>query len=239
MPQFAWEEKSMRYMLCAFPLIGAASGALLWGFFAFWSWLHLGTFLFAAGLTLLPLLITGGIHLDGFCDTSDALASHQSKEKKLEILKDPHIGAFGAISLCTYLLLYFAFSAELTPSRENIWLLGLSFILSRCLSGLSVLCFPTAGTGGLLFTFRKTSGKRLAFIILLFFFLCCSGAMIFCFWPCGCVMVFTALVCLLALRLVSWKQFGGMRGDLAGWFLQVAELSMLAALVLTERGLAL
>lgn len=50
------------------------------------------------------LLITGGIHIDGYMDTMDAVHSYGNREKKLEILKDSHIGAFAVIMLVTYVL---------------------------------------------------------------------------------------------------------------------------------------
>ena len=43
----------------------------------------------AAGFCLIPVWVTGGIHLDGYADTCDALSSYGDREKKLEILKDP------------------------------------------------------------------------------------------------------------------------------------------------------
>ena len=46
--------------------------------------------------------------MDGYCDTVDALASHGTPARRQEILKDPHIGAFGVIRLCGYFLLSFA-----------------------------------------------------------------------------------------------------------------------------------
>ncbi len=48
-------------------------------------------------------------------------------------------------------------------------------------------------------------------------------------------MVLAALACLLILRRMTQKKFNGMSGDLAGWFLQTAELVMLAALIVTEK----
>ena len=57
-------------------------------------------------MTLLPILLTGGIHLDGFMDTSDALASYGDRVKKAGDFKDPHTGAFAIIGLGLYLLLY-------------------------------------------------------------------------------------------------------------------------------------
>lgn len=55
-------------------------------------------------MTLIPVLITGGIHLDGFADTVDAMSSYAERERRLEILKDPHTGAFAIIGLCCYFL---------------------------------------------------------------------------------------------------------------------------------------
>ena len=70
-PQFTWNSKNMRYALCAFPLIGGVIGAL-------WSLcgaLPLPDMIRAGGFCLIPVLVTGGIHLDGYADTSDALSS--------------------------------------------------------------------------------------------------------------------------------------------------------------------
>lgn len=104
MPPLDWESGARRYTLYAFPLVGLAVG----GGLLLWTWLAgalgLGQLLWAAGMTAIPLLITGGIHLDGFCDVCDALASHQSRERKLEIMADPHVGAF-AVQGCGLLLL--------------------------------------------------------------------------------------------------------------------------------------
>ena len=57
-PQFDWNEKNMRYAMCAFPLIGVVIGA---------AWcvcgaLPLPGFAKAAGFALIPVWITGGIH---------------------------------------------------------------------------------------------------------------------------------------------------------------------------------
>ncbi len=77
-----------------FPWIGLLTGGLCLG----WAWFcrawQVGALLFAGGMTLLPLIVSGGIHLDGLVDTADALYSRRETEKKLEILKDPHVGAF-------------------------------------------------------------------------------------------------------------------------------------------------
>ena len=103
-PQFDWNAKNMRYALCAFPLVGVVCGAL----WCLCGVLPLPAVARAAGFCLVPVWVTGGIHLDGYADTCDALSSYGDTAKKLEILKDPHCGAFAVIRLCSYFAAYFA-----------------------------------------------------------------------------------------------------------------------------------
>ncbi|MBR1781119.1 MAG: adenosylcobinamide-GDP ribazoletransferase [Oscillospiraceae bacterium] len=228
MPQFAWSRENMRYALLAFPLIGLLIG----GVCALWAgvcqWLSLPALLRGVGLCLIPVGLTGGIHLDGACDTWDALASHAAPERKREILKDPHIGSFAAIRLGAYFLISFALWAVL-PEFRAIPLL-LSFCLSRSLSGLAVTVFPLASDTGLAHTFAAAADRRRVGIALavlsgaLCLALCLSGVE-------GIAMAVAALAVLGWYRGVLLRQFGGLSGDLAGWFLQMAELWMLLALV--------
>ena len=101
-PQVAWTDENRKYSMCFFPLIGAVIGLLLWGWLALCDVLGVGALLRGAVGALLPILVTGGIHMDGFMDTSDALASWQSPEKRLEILKDSHVGAFAVLGCAGY-----------------------------------------------------------------------------------------------------------------------------------------
>ena len=115
MPQFDWNEKNMRYALCAFPLVGAVCGAL----WCVCGVLPLPAAARAAGFCLVPVWVTGGIHLDGYADTCDALSSYGDREKKLEILKDPHCGAFAVIRLCSYFAAYLALCRELKKRTDE------------------------------------------------------------------------------------------------------------------------
>ena len=130
-PQPVWNERNMRYALCAFPLIGVVCG-LAW---AGWAWLA-GALAFppllrAGGLCLAPVLITGGIHLDGYADTSDALASCAEPARKREILADPHCGAFAVIRLCVYFTAYLALCAAVEPTPRAVLAMGLVLYLFR------------------------------------------------------------------------------------------------------------
>lgn len=234
-PGPAWTEKSLRYMLCAFPLVGAVIGLLLWGWSLLCTALGFGKTLFAAGLALLPVLATGGIHLDGFCDTVDALASNASPERRREILKDTHTGAFAVIGVGAYLLTYFALATEVSMAPRAAAALGIMHVSSRALSGLTVLLFPASADKGMLAAFKESADKRKAAAVLLAIFIAAAGGLLWLSRPAGAAMVLAALLCLLGLRRTARVKFHGMSGDLAGWFLQTAELAMLAALVITEK----
>ena len=228
-PQFTWNSKNMRYALCAFPLIGGVIGAL-------WSLcgaLPLPDMIRAGGFCLIPVLVTGGIHLDGYADTSDALSSYGDREKKLEILKDPHCGAFAVIRLCTYFLAYFcvAFCIRFSPRVGLCWTLAL--VLERGLSGLAVAAFPMAKNTGLAHTFATAADRESVQKILIVLSVLLAAALIALG---GGALVAAALLVLWRYHHVAVKEFGGITGDLAGWFLQKAEFWMLAALAASQWG---
>ena len=229
MPQFAWNARNMKYSLCAFPLVGAVIALALWSWELFCARFLLPAILRGAGLCLLPVLITGGIHLDGYADTCDALVSHSGIEKRQEILKDPHLGAFAAIRLCVYFLADFA----LWTSTENLRLpvlLGL-FCLSRALSGLALTLFPLRPGSGLARAFAEASDrKRVRTVLTVSAVLL---ALLLISQRAGETVLAAGLV-FLYYRRMCVKDFGGLSGDLAGWFLQTAELWMLLALVIRQ-----
>ena len=229
MPQVEWNEGNMRHTLAFFPLVGAAVGAGFWGVDALCRALALGDVLRGALLAIVPVVITGGIHLAGYCDTVDALASHASRERKLVILKDSRAGAFVVIWCCVWFLAYFSLLTE----AESLPTLAAGFVLSRALSARAIERLPSAraGMGAAL-----KSGSRFPWWVLAVYLVLCGGAV----WLWG--EPLAALAALVAAVLfyfyyksMAMRQFGGFTGDLAGWFLQVCELVILAAVVLTER----
>ena len=228
-PQFNWTEKNMRYAMCAFPLIGVVIGAL----WCLCGALPLPAPARAAGFCLIPVWVTGGIHLDGYADTCDALSSYGDREKKLEILKDPHCGAFAVIRLCSYFAAAFALCTcvEFTPRTGLLWTLAL--VLERALSGFAVAAFPLAKDTGLAHTFATAADRQTVRR-----FLCGASALLVLALTVlgGGALAAAALLAMSRYYFVAKKQFGGITGDLAGWFLQRAELWMLAALAVSQWG---
>ena len=97
MPHIEWNKENMKNVLCFFPWVGAVAGVLVWLWFRVSDQFGFGVMLRASVAVLIPVLVTGGIHLDGLLDTADALSSWQTRERRLEILKDSHAGAFAII----------------------------------------------------------------------------------------------------------------------------------------------
>ena len=229
MPHIEWNERNMRYSLCAFPLIGAVIALCEWAWWLFCTHFALPELLRGAGLCLLPVLLTGGIHLDGYADTWDALSSHGSMEKRQEILKDPHIGTFAVIHLCLYFTASLALWTALDELRLPV-LTGL-FALSRCLSGLALTVFPLREGSGLARSFAEAADRKRVRCVLAG--LGAGLALWLCLLRAG-EIVIAAAGCFLVYRRVCKRSFGGLSGDLAGWFLQTAELWMLAAAALRQ-----
>lgn len=234
-PTLKWHERNMRYMLMMFPFVGVVVGLVIWVWLLISEMLGFGVILRAAGLTLLPIAVTGGIHLDGFCDTVDALASRAPAERKREILKDPNAGAFAVIGAISYLLAAFAFASELTVKPETPLLLGLIFVISRTLSGLSILLFKSNPDKGTASAFRASADQTISAIALFVFFAAAAFALVWIGILTGAVMIGAALICFLILFITARYQFGGMSGDLAGFFLQLCEVCMLASIVIIDK----
>ena len=231
MPRVDWNEKNMRYAMCFFPLVGVIIGVLeIVAGNLITIWKGEGTFFYAVVLTLIPVFITGGIHLDGFADTMDAKSSYGDREKKLEILKDPHTGVFAIISLCCYFLLCVGIFSEMRT--ERLFAAALVFVFSRSLSGISVVTFQAAKNSGLLRTFQDGAQKRNVRIVLIFWLLAAGVGFYLTAGLCGGAAAVVGLAVFFYYYQFSRKQFGGITGDLAGYFLQLCELFMLAVLAL-------
>lgn len=225
-PRVEWNEKNMRYALCYFPWIGLVIGLLEIAWNMLCARMSFGSLFCSCGAFALPLLITGGIHMDGYLDTIDAIHSYGDREKRLAILKDSNSGAFAIIYGLLYLVCSLGVWSEL--SKNALPFVGVVFILSRTLSGLSVVLFPKAKHTGLAATFQDAAHRRNVGIVLVLYllaevaFLCYMGWMV------------TAALSVCGVLLFVWyyhlckHMFGGITGDLAGFFLQVFELTGVA-----------
>ena len=227
-PQPQWKEENRRFSLCFFPAVGLVIAALFLLWQQICAALRIGGLLQGAVMMLIPLAMTGGFHMDGFCDVQDALSSCAPLEKKLEILKDPHIGAFAVIYAAAYLILQAALYGSIT-NLHTAGVIACGFVLSRALSGLCAVFFRAAKREGSLQDFVVPADRR-ATITALSVTAGCTAALMLVISPLsGALSIGASVLCLVHYRTVCYRQFGGITGDCAGYFLQNCELAVAAA----------
>ena len=234
MPRADWNKENMKYTFCFFPFIGLVIGAL-WCLVGWAGEYYLFNPAFvAAVLVLLPVLVTGGIHVDGLLDTSDALSSWQERERRLEILKDSHAGAFAVITACVYFLICYGAYSQLWMNRSALEIMALGFVVSRCFSGISVMTFPKARKDG---TVAEFSGKAEEIVVRNVLIIYLTILLVIMVWiqPVFGVLAFTAAaLSFLYYHHKAMKYFGGITGDLAGYFLCICEAGMAVVLAVAS-----
>ncbi|MDD7219140.1 MAG: adenosylcobinamide-GDP ribazoletransferase [Clostridia bacterium] len=228
MPRADWNRENMKYMFCFFPFIGTVVGALSVLVFYLGRRFSFQNEFITVVLVLIPVLVTGGIHVDGLLDTSDALSSWQERERRLEILKDSHTGAFAVITAAVYFLAWYGAYSQIYGSgnKRAFYILALGFMVSRCLSGIGVITFPKARTDGTVAEFSRNSSDVVSRNILIFYL-----AVLFCLmvWiqPLYGFCAFTgALLLFWYYHHIAMKYFGGTTGDISGFFLCLCEVGM-------------
>lgn len=231
-PQVAYIGENKRYALCFFPIVGLIAGTLLAAWLQMAAHFSLGAFPAGAVGCLIPLLVSGGIHMDGMMDTLDALACRQEVNRRLDILKDSHTGAFAVMGVSAYLLLDAAFLSGI--GMGSLWALVPACALSRCLSALNLLTLPSARAGGMADDFVRSAHQKRVRIILLLQALLYALLILLGARTGGAILLGAGALFTLWFRRMARKNFGGMTGDLAGCFLQGFELVCAAALFFCE-----
>ncbi len=230
MPKCEWKEENRRYSLGFFPLVGAVIGTLIILWRLLCDFIEAGQFIFSVGAVFLPALVTGGIHIDGFCDVTDARASFADQKKRLEILSDPHIGSFAVMWICLYFLIQTALFSKVVSFRESSFI-ACGYVFSRAISGLSAILFKAAKNNGTLQSFVKPSHKKITICMELFFIAVSAITMIILYPLHGIACIVASGIVLLYCKRIAYKEFGGYTGDICGWFLQLCEIVFLAVFV--------
>jgi adenosylcobinamide-GDP ribazoletransferase len=203
-----------------FPLVGALVGILPALIVV---WLTGRATLVAAALALLVWVwLTGALHLDGLGDLADALgASHRDPKRFLTVLSDPHVGAFGVVSIVLALMLKCAALASLHPADA----VGLPILTAWARLG-------PLGWSRWLPPLRPGQGERFAWTPRI-------GAIIA--WTLALLFVsatFAPVLCLGLIALLAWgawlkTRLGGMTGDCLGAGVEVTEIALVLLLALT------
>jgi len=217
-PGNIWDEKARDKMLLFLPIVGLEIGAIWAGLAWLCNVLNLPILVKGLILSVYPYLVTGFIHLDGYMDVTDAVKSYRNLERRREILKDSHVGAFAVIGIVLLLLAQFAFLAS---ARENADLRILVFVpaVSRCCSALAVTALKPMNTSQ--YADQKKPKSHIVILISMTAVFLAAG-FLFCghygFVLVGCLAGYG-----IALRK-AYKSLEGMNGDISGYSLSIAEL---------------
>ena len=220
LPVRVWGPDDARRSVRAYPLVGLILGAILWG--AWWLFVAFPEPVRGALLLGVGLLLTGALHLDGFCDVADAACSSAPPERRREILKDPHLGAFALAAGGTLLLVKAAAFGSLA---QPVFLLVIP-LLSRTLVVLPLTFGPTHASSRLGRDTRTGLREALVPLVLGLTLTAVLGVLT------AQLVTFLALAtaALLTVGLLSgWlsRRLGGLGGDAYGAVIETSEAVML------------
>ncbi len=234
MPRADWSKENMKYMMCFFPFVGTVVGVLFAGTAYVGNYFFFEPVFVAALMTAVPVLVTGGIHVDGLLDTADAMSSWQERERRLEILKDSRAGAFAVITACVYFLTLFGAYVQVQKNSAAIFVLAFGFMVSRCLSGIGVVTLPKAKADGTVADFSRNSSERTVRVVLFVYLAALFAGMLYIQPIYGMVAFGTAALVFGYYRHMALKYFGGTTGDLAGFFVCLCECLMAVVLAIVS-----
>jgi len=227
LPMVNWTSKRMRFLPLLMPFVGLGIGLLGYGIYS----LLINLAVSAVAMVLFYLVITGGLHMDGLMDTADAYFSRQTKEKKMEIMKDSRVGAFAVMALVCLLLIKISLFYEIFRAGGGTGILLIMIpILSRTVQALMLCHFPFAKEDGLAVMYSQATGQKTSLLLTIYFVL--TSGIIY--------LLFNMTALLLPLGLLTFtvyyyfsvkKNFGGITGDIVGTYVELAEVLMLGLLL--------
>ncbi len=208
--------------LWAAPVAGAVVGLLAGTGFAITDWLSLPPSLAAVIALTTALMTTGSLHEDGVADVADGFGGGNTRERKLEIMKDSRNGTFGVVALVMTLLARWAAIAAIGTAGGTFLALIAAHAASRALIPAFMAAVRPAKPGGLSASIGQVPGN----MALAALGLGALALLLIGFWS-----AVAALVCLvvlfLGMRSLTERQIGGQTGDVLGTLQQAGEIVVL------------
>jgi len=213
--------ENLRRAIQLFPVLGLLQGAMLATlFYLLYEWTFFSPVAIAFCLWLFIIIITGAIHLDGWIDSSDAFFSYRDKQRRIEILADPRVGAFGLISGIILLAARFLFIYE-TMVMANTFTFTLILLLpfiGKIFMGMMLTLVPPIKKEGLGHLFHQAS-DRYIFAFYSVYSVIVFGMLIFLQFDALVIALIMLLITLIGYFFARRKAlvwFGGINGDIVG-----------------------
>jgi adenosylcobinamide-GDP ribazoletransferase len=211
----------------AWPVVGAALGAIGAAVAALALGLGFTPGVVAALVLAVSAMLTGGLHEDGLSDTADGLFGGWTRERRLEIMKDSRVGSYGVLALVLVTLARWSALATVL-SGGSLWALVAVGALSRAPMGLVMSALPNARGAGLAHATGRPSGEA----ALIGAALAAACAFLFAGWAALPMLALVAAVTVLLARSAR-ARIGGQTGDILGASQQLSEAAALAVLAAT------
>jgi adenosylcobinamide-GDP ribazoletransferase len=210
--------------LWAFPLVGVLVGAVAGGGYVAMR-VALPEQMAAVVALVLAMLITGALHEDGLADCCDALGG-SSRERRLEILRDSRIGAFGTLGLLASVLFRWSALVDIGDTSDVVLSLIVAHAGSRAAIAVPLAMLPPARDNG------QAAGLGRPSALILGLTLTVAAGLLFAAWgSLGlAALLITGAVAGIASSIAR-RLLGGHTGDVLGAIQQVCECALLAAAV--------
>jgi adenosylcobinamide-GDP ribazoletransferase len=211
----------------AFPVAGLAIGVISAVVYVLAHRLGLPPWPAAALSVTATLVITGCLHEDGLADTADGFGGGETREQKLEIMRDSRTGAYGVCALAMSLLLRVGTLASFADTHLVVWALIASHTAARATMPVLMWLLPPARNDGLSFQSGRPAGESVAAAVGIAFIV-----LLFCLYPGRGVVA--SIVLIAAIALMAWlstRQIEGQTGDALGALEQVSEILVLLVAV--------
>lgn len=222
--QLEMNRTTVTAMFSTLPWIGSFIGVFTT---SMWLFVDASPLFIAFLIVLTGIVLSGGLHLDGFVDTSDAYFSYRNIDKRHEILADPRIGAFGAMALCLLIIGKIIVLNEIITQgvMRWEWLLFMPF-LARAGMVYYFTITGSAKKSGLAFYFQERMNHQLVIVTTLLSLTIGAGIIVFVSGSVGIVMIslLTVFGCVYIYKYWTIKQFGGVTGDISGAFVEGMEV---------------
>lgn len=222
-PYIKWDDDGVKNMMKFYPIIGVIVGSIWSLVYYLISICNISLVLKSIVIMMVPFIITGMLHLDGFMDVCDAILSRRDKEEKLRILKDSATGAFSVISLVILFFLQFGGIYSVLEKNTPFYMLILIPIVSRSVVSYFLLSRNTIKESTLGTYFKKGTNvqDKIIMIISLLIMLIISFILLRIY---GIILVLLITVGIIWSVEKCKKEFGGISGDVAGFALVVGEI---------------
>ena len=230
--QLPMEKSHITAMYAMLPVLGLIFGSVLAG--SVWllrDMTDASPLLIGFAVVVISLVLTGGLHMDGLADTGDAYFSYQDRDKRLAIMGDPRIGAFGTMVLLLAIVGKIIIVSEVIQT-VSLMLVFLIPVLSRI--GLLALFSSTnsARPKGLAAFFQQQADQGKLRLAATGFI---ASSLVVLIWSIG---IWTALILLVLLLVSCWlyrawclRNFGGTTGDLFGAYVEGVEILLWISLL--------